>query len=437
MEYLLFVAWLVLFAWLVTKVKFFTGTGLSQPQLIIILLLKIMAGIFYGWIGLYYGGLAQMQDTWGFHTSSIQEYHLLFNDPHEYFTNLFKDPYEAGVSKFFETTDSYWNDLKGNLFIKVLSVFNIFSFGHYYVNVIFYSFITLFGTIAIYKVMTDVFPEKKTTVLLATFLVPSFLYWTSGIHKEGLIFTGISLIVYCVYFGLKEKRLGFRRITCMIIGFLLLLSLRNFLIIIIFPALLAWLLANKWPAYRVVIFGTLYLVFAVLFFTLRYINPRLDFPQAVVNKQQEFIQLKGGNSSIPIKELQPTAISFLKNTPQAINLSTIRPYPSDVRHILSLAAAIEIDCLLLMFVLFLLFRTNGLRSKTLMYFCIFFSLSLLLAIGFSVNNLGAIVRYRSVIMPFLVIPMAAQIDWKRLGRLFSNNIKNKNNIKNSEEKTEI
>ncbi|MBL0272862.1 MAG: hypothetical protein IPQ06_07260 [Chitinophagaceae bacterium] len=419
MEYLLFVIYLVLFAWLVTKVKFFTSSGLSKPQLIIILLLKIMAGIFYGWIGLYYGGLAQMQDTWGFHNSSIQEYHLLFNNPHEYFTNLFNNPYESGVSKFFESNDSYWNDLKGNFLIKVLSVFNIFSFGHYYVNVILYSFVTIFGAMAIYRVMTDVFPGKKMTVLLATFLVPSFLYWTSGIHKEGLIFTGIGLIVYCIYFGLKEKRWGFKRILSLIIGFLLLISLRNFLIIIIIPAIIAWLLANRWPKYGLATFGTLYLLFGLLFFNLRLINPHLDFPRAVVNKQQEFIRLKGGNSNIPIKELEPTAASFLINTPQAINLSAIRPYPSDVKHILSLAAAIEINSLLLLFVLFIFFRKNGQHSRNLMFFCIFFSLSVLLAIGFSVNNLGAIVRYRSIIMPFLVIPMVAQIDWSRLGKFFS------------------
>ncbi|MBK9568840.1 MAG: hypothetical protein WAT34_10425 [Chitinophagaceae bacterium] len=419
MEYLLFVIYLVLFAWLVTKVKFFTRSGLSKPQLIIILLLKIMAGIFYGWIGLYYGGLAQMQDTWGFHNSSIQEYHLLFNNPHEYFTNLFNNPYESGVSKFFESNDSYWNDLKGNFLIKVLSVFNIFSFGHYYVNVILYSFVTIFGAMAIYRVMTDVFPGKKMTVLLATFLVPSFLYWTSGIHKEGLIFTGIGLIVYCIYFGLKEKRWGFKRILSLIIGFLLLISLRNFLIIIIIPAIIAWLLANRWPKYGLATFGTLYLLFGLLFFNLRLINPHLDFPRAVVNKQQEFIRLKGGNSNIPIKELEPTAASFLINTPQAINLSAIRPYPSDVKHILSLAAAIEINSLLLLFVLFIFFRKNGQHSRNLMFFCIFFSLSVLLAIGFSVNNLGAIVRYRSIIMPFLVIPMVAQIDWSRLGNFFS------------------
>ena len=387
-----------------------------------------MAGIFYGWIGLYYGGLAQMLDTWGYHTSSIQEYHLLFNNPHEYFANLFKNPYESGNTKFFDSNDSYWNDLKGNVLIKILSVFDILSFGQYYVNVIFYSFISLFGPIAIYRVMTDVFPGKKLVILMATFLVPSFLYWTSGIHKEGLIFTGISLVIYCIYFGMKEKKFGFGRIVSLLTGLLLTLALRNFLFAIIIPALLTWLLAYRWPKYGLAIFCSLYLLFGILFFTIRYINPRFDLPQAVVNKQQEFIKLQGGGSTIPIKQLQPNAISFLKNTPQAFTLSTIRPYPSDVRHILSLAAAIEINTLLLMFLVFLFFRTKRLQSKNLVYFCIFFSFSILLAIGFSVNNLGAIVRYRSVIIPLLVIPMAAQIDWSRLSNLLSNNITNKSNV---------
>ncbi|HEY6062996.1 MAG TPA: hypothetical protein VIV35_05275, partial [Chitinophagaceae bacterium] len=201
----------------------------------------------------------------------------------------------------------------------------------------------------------------------------------------------------------------------------------NFIIVLIIPALIAWLLSNRWPKYGLAIFGSLYLVFVILFFTARYINPRFDFPQAVVNKQQEFINLKGG-SSIPISQLKPDAISFLINTPQAITLSSIRPYPSDVKHLLSLAAAVEVIALLLMFALFLIWPKNGLRSKNLIYFCIFFSVSVLLAIGFSVNNLGAIVRYRSIILPLLVIPMAALIDWRRLGNLLTSNIRNKNNI---------
>ena len=166
-----------------------------------------MAGIFYGWIGLFYGNMAQMVDTWGFHYNSILEYQLLKDNPREFFTNLFVDPYGDGFTKFFETTDSYWNDLKGNFLIKLLSILNIFSFGHYYTNVIFISFITMFGPIAIYRLMTDVFPGKKLQVLLATFLIPSFLYWTSGIHKEGLIFLGLSLVVYNIYFILRNKKI--------------------------------------------------------------------------------------------------------------------------------------------------------------------------------------------------------------------------------------
>ncbi|MFZ9387109.1 MAG: hypothetical protein ACO25B_04450 [Chitinophagaceae bacterium] len=432
MEYLLFVAYLVLFAWLVTKVKFFTGTELSNPQLIIIFLLKVMAGIFYGWIGLYYGGLAQMQDTWGFHTGGIQEYKLLYTNPGEYLTNLFRDPYEGGILKFFESNDSYWNDLKGNVLIKLFSVFNIFSFGYYYVNVIFYAFLTLFGAIAIYKVMNDAFPGRKLTILLAIFLVPSFLYWTSGLHKEGLIFTGISLVVYSIYFATRENRWGVKRILSLVIGLLMLLVFRNFILVIIIPALLAWLCASRWKKYGLAIFTGVYLVFGLLFFNIRYLNQQLDFPQSVVNKQKEFMSLKGGKSSIPIRELEPTAGSFLKNMPQAINLSTVRPYPSDVRHILSLAAAIEINVLLFLFILFVLLHKNGLRSRNLILFCLFFSFSVLLAIGFSVNNLGAIVRYRSIIMPLLVVPMLASTDWERLYKFVFNNIKNKNNIIKSE-----
>lgn len=387
-----------------------------------------MAGIFYGWIGVYYGGLAQMQDTWSFHAGSIQEYHLLFTHPGEYFTNLFHNPYDKGMEKFFGANDSYWNDLKGNVLIKLFSLFNIFSFGYYYVNVIFYSFISLFGAVAIYKVMDHAFPGRKLVILLSTFLLPSFLYWSSGLHKEGLIFTGISLVIYSIYFSQLDRRITWKRVLMLFIGLVILLAIRNFLLVIIIPALIAWTLAFFWPKKSLAIFAGVYLVFGIFFFTARYLIPSLDFPQAVVEKQKAFLKLQGGNSSLPITQLDPTAISFIRNSPEALNLSSIRPYPSDVKHILSLAAAIEIDGILILFLLFLLLHRGPWRSpNNLVYFCLFFSFSVLMAIGFSVNNLGAIVRYRSVVLPLLIIPMAASLDWKRLGRVFGD-IKNNNNV---------
>ena len=413
MEHLLFAAYLIFFAWLVTKVKFFTGSGLTSSQLIIFFLLKVMAGIFYGWIGVYYGNLAQMVDTWAYHYESIQEYALLKTDPGEFISSLFRNNYENGYTNFLVSENSWWNDFKANIFIKSLAVWNLFSFGNYYTNLIFYSFISMFGPVAVYRIMKFEFPTKKIPVLLATFLVPSFLYWTSGLHKDGIIFTGFAIIAYHFYFGFKEKSFSIFRMSMILLGLLLVISLRNFLIVPLAVALIAWVLANKLKYKPISVFAGVYLVFMIVFFAGRYIHPNLDFPRAVSIKQDEFLAL-GGGSAIQVNKLDPTLKSFVIHAPQAFSLSTLRPYPTDVRHLLSLAAAVEINFLLLLFLVFLVWRTKGNGLDPFLLFCLFFSFSVLMMVGYSVNVLGAIVRYRSIVFPFLIVPMAAYIDWKKI-----------------------
>ena len=330
---------------------------------------------------------------------------------------------------FFSSENSWWNDLKSNMFIKFLSLINIFSFGNYYVNVIFYAFITMIGPVATYRVFSDVFPGKKVQVLLATFLIPSFMYWTSGIHKDGLVFMAISLVIYHLYFSLKENRFRISRIFPLLIAFIIILSFRNFLLVILVPSLMAWILSYKFPKKVALIFLSVYFISGLLFFTLRYISPGLDFPQAVVEKQKAFKTLQG-NSGIDFPDIKPTIGSFVINTPQALSSTTLRPHPGDVKHILSMAAASETAFLLLLFLLFLFWRTNGITSPAFIWFCIFFSFSLLLLIGFTVNFLGAIVRYRSIVLPFLLVPVISLINWERIYSILFNNIRNNSNVSN-------
>ena len=149
MEHLLFAAFLIFFAWLVTKVGFFRKSGLTNSQLVILFLLKVMAGIFYGWIGVYYGEMAQMIDTWAYHQESLQEYELLLSNPAEFFFSSFRSHYDNGYAQFLSTENSWWNDIKGLFLIKLMALFNVFSFVNYYNNVIFYCFLNLFGPIAL------------------------------------------------------------------------------------------------------------------------------------------------------------------------------------------------------------------------------------------------------------------------------------------------
>jgi hypothetical protein len=427
LEHLLFVAYLVLFAWLVTKVKFFTGSGLTKAQLVILFLLKVMAGIFYGWIGVYYGQIAQMIDTWAYHVESLQEYHLLQTHPLDFFTSLFHTTYQGGYTNFLTTENSWWNDVKTNFLIKILAIFNVFSLGNYYVNVIFYCFITMFGPVAIYRVMKDVFAFKQFFILLSCFLIPSFLYWTSGLHKEGLIFLGLALIIYHFYFAFKEQRFSLSRILWILLGFALVLILRNFLIITLIPPLFAWALSMRWKIKPIWIYIPVTIIFIVGYFTAKYIHPNFDFPQATVSKQQEFLKL-GGGSAVAVRELEPTFKSFLVNAPQALSLTTIRPYPSDVRHLLSLVAAAEINFLLLLFLAFLFIRRKGGPPTSFILFCIFLSFSILMMVGYTVNILGAIVRYRSIVLPLLMTPIIVNIDWDRIWNWIKPYIKKNNQV---------
>ena len=278
-----------------------------------------------------------------------------------------------------------------------------------------------------YRVFSDVFPGKKVQILFAAFLIPSFAYWTSGVHKDGLVFMAISLIIYHVYFGLKEKKISLHRLFPLLISFIIILSFRNFLLVILIPALFAWIFSTRTPKRNAIVFISTYLVCGILFFSLRYVFPALDFPQSVVEKQKAFKELQG-NSGIELPELKPTVGSFIVNTPHALSSTTLRPHPGDVKHILSMAAATETAFLLLLFLLFIFWRTNGVKSNSFIWFCVFFSFSFLLTIGFTVNFLGAIVRYRSIVLPFLLVPVISLINWERIYVILFNNIKNNSNI---------
>lgn len=96
------------------------------------------------------------------------------------------------------------------------------------------------------------------------------------------------------------------------------------------PALITWFIAERigkkggWSSW-------VYIPCLVFCFSIsRYLVPQLDLPQAVVNKQHAFLKIKHGNTSVPINVLEPTAISFLKNTPQAIKLTLFRPQAKDI-----------------------------------------------------------------------------------------------------------
>jgi hypothetical protein len=409
---LLFFIYLVSFCWLLTKIKFIRNAGINNQTIIILFLIRIIAGVINGYINLYhYAGT----DAASFHQESIIEYHLLFNNPKEYFTNIFN--YHNQNSGLLDITDSFWNNLRGNLMVKLLSIFNIFSRGNFFINTIFYNFIIFFGSISFYKIFIRLFPDKKILLVVGLFLLPSLLYFSSGIHKDGLIFLGLGICCYNLFYILKEH-FSFKHLLYLLSGLMIVFLLRNFVLITLLPAVIAWIIAEKNKKFILQTYIIVYLAFIVLFFTLGKLHSSLDLPQYVSIRQIAFVQIsKGSQSAININPLFSNFRSFLNNSPQALNHSLMRPYLTEKFTLLYIPPAIEIFIYELLFLIFLLFRITNKKTDSFIYFCIFFSLSIFLMIGYTIPIIGAIVRYRSIYFPMLIIPIICYIDWQKF-RIF-------------------
>lgn len=412
MTYLLFAVYLVLFSWLITRVKFIQQSGLPNYWLIGLFVLKVAAGVAYGW---YYTTIPNYElsaDSWKFFFDAKSDTQLLYQDPLRYFTSIYDNPYDRDYRHLFSSVNSYWNDLKHTYMVKIVSLFNVFSGSRYYVNVIFYSFITFFGPIAFIRVMNDVFPDRKLLITCGTFLFPSFLFWSSGIHKDGLIFTYISLIVFVMYFGLKKNKIGIKEFLLVGLLLMLIFPVRNHVVLACIPGLFAWWLAEKYFKRKWMAFALVTVLGTVAFFSAKYIHPKLDLPISITLRNKDFISL-GGNSFLPQRKLEPTFTGFVQNAPQALNHTLVRPYVTEFLSPLYLASALEILCIWILVSVWFFRFTDNPYKHSVVQFLFLVSMVLLLLTGYIVPQLGAIVRYRAIFFPFILVPIIATIAWKK------------------------
>jgi len=227
------------------------------------------------------------------------------------------------------------------------------------------------------------------------------------------------MIIYYLYFMMSNRKYSSKNIFICLVYLALILLLRNFVFIILVPALIAWIFAGYRPKYSLAIFLGIYLFISILFFCTSYLPPAFNLPVHVSSRQLDFIEIaKNGASAININPLYPNFRSFLNNIPQAINHSLMRPYLTEHNNFLYIPSGLEVLFYEIFFLAFIFFRKKNKAATPLIYFSVFFSCTMFLVIGYTIPIIGAIVRYRSIYLPFILIPLVCYTDWKRLKEVF-------------------
>lgn len=410
MGYLLFFIYFFLLSWLLTKTKFVKEAGLPATAVILLFAAKVAAGLAMGWV--FRNDVNA--DTWQYHRLALDEYHLLFNHPGEYFSNLFQSGYEHKYDGVLQMKNSYWNDLRTNLVIKLVSILHIFSFGNFYVNIVLFNGIVFLGHIALFRTFKAMLNGSNIILVICCFLLPSLLLFTSTIHKDGIIFFAISFAFYGLY-TLKAVDKKWISAALLLMGVLLIFLIRSYIFLALVPALLAWRLSfdkSNTTAFR--IYALVVGACLLLFFLSFYFSP-VSLPGLIVEKQGEFLGLEKARSFIGVPALQTRPLSFLAAIPPAMGHLLLRPFFTDYQlSPLLFAFAAEWYIYIMVAILFLFRRRKGDFNLSFILCCLLFAFVIFLLIGYTVPILWAIVRYRSVYLPFILAPLLSSIDWNAL-----------------------
>ena len=196
-----------------------------------------------------------------------------------------------------------------------------------------------------------------------------------------------------------------------VVSFLGLLFIRNFVALFLIPPVIAWVLCKRFHWNKIKAFAICYF-FAALVSILLHFLPALDPLKIISQKQKDFLALPAATTQLVSDTLQPTLSNLLLHTPAAINHAFLRPYLWEYPGKFIFILSIELLLYQVLFLRFVFFKQNKVHVTDPFIPCaILFSLSLLILSGFIVTNAGALVRYRSLYFPFFITPLLTYIKW--------------------------
>lgn len=390
----------ILFLWL-PGISWIKSSGIKSTELRLLLLVQITAGLIVGW---YTSQYHLDKDYWSLHREGLLEYQLLKKDPIEFIKSITFSPYENQYGHFFNAVGSYWNDLRNTLMAKLLAIINLISNGNYYTNSLFFNTLAFIGHVFIYKLFILLYPANKKILIFSCFLLPSTLLFVSGIHKDILIFSALSVFCYFLYVTLQDK-LSVKRLILLVLTWMILLVMRNFLAIVLLFFVGVYIISEKTKRNGWLIFTVGSLLMITFVFLIDTWKPEFSPAKLIANRQADFAQLETSSASLPLQQVQPNAKSLTLQIPEAANHGWLRPYPFETPNLFTKIMGIEWWIYLVFVLLSMITSRNKLiKARPMLIFLCSFPLFMMLVSGWIVPNLNAIVRYRSIYLPLLLTP---------------------------------
>lgn len=411
-----------------------------------------MAGLLIWAVYTFYYKDVANNDVHKFYNDAVVLHHVLYKDS-KAFIQLMTGCETESTSVYTATMKNWERNFdeapinENRTIIRLNALLLFFSFKTYFVHILFMCFVSLVGWVLF---TNAVFPVGVTGSLLSlpVMLLPSVLFWVSGVMKEPVLVLGLGVFVG----GLVNRNFG-KQILLLLLGSLLIISAKFYVMACLLPATVAFLVFKNKKDVRVVAakYPAVLTLFALVALNIQRVAPGVNPVQILVNKHTHSVKEAAyfnAGSRIEIPELT-NATSVLKAIPAGIWNVLFRPYVWEGKHVMMLASALE-NVIVLAFVLYCLFgfKTGFIASGTkwseaikplvgfvaapdkreedsvrnglhfnLALFLLTTSVTYFALIGISTPVLGNIVRYKAPLLPFFLFAFILMANEKPVTRL--------------------
>ncbi|MBL7941633.1 MAG: hypothetical protein JNM00_02650 [Flavobacteriales bacterium] len=404
--------------WMIRKFNFYKLPGLGPWHPTLAFALKLAAAAMLWVVYTRYYGHRDSNDAFRYFDDAMV-IRGLWNENREYFFRYMfgfglEDPALAVINdKLHCWTASYSYGLThdGQTMIRLNVLIGFLSGGHYAVHTLIMCLFSFTGLVALYRTFHRWLTVHPLVLFTACFVLPSVLFWSSGVLKEAPLLFVFGLFVW--HFTMLIHRFEMWRLLLTLVLFAASFYLKEYVIIAFIPGLFFYVLMRWVPVrYPLLMWMVVLLACFLVASNAGYFFSGGDFLYVLAKKQGAFISVAEMVDAGSLVWVPPVtdAWHYVLNYPHALALAYLRPMPWEAHSAIMWAAALENLLYVAILVLVIVrFRKPDKSQVPFLLTILSFVIVLGGIIGAVVPILGAVVRYRIVALPFLVVVCASCI----------------------------
>ncbi len=406
----LYAVYLVGFLWLIKKLAFFNTVKTADRQWEFFFLLKVIAGVVLTLTYTFYYTSHNRVDIYRYFNDSRIIADILWQNPKAWLNIMLginlNDPetfgYLVKTQNFSHPADDFATN--NTFIIRANVLLNYLSFQNIFINTLFFTFFSFCGLVALYKTLTHEFHLNRQLLLLPFFLFPSLIFWSSGLLKESL-FYGAFGFWFLSYVRIQKNKFTVKHFTALLIFSFIILSVKAQVFILLLIAAYWYFTAEKSGHLKWLLLSAPFVIVGLT----AIVKPEIIHVviETILTKRNEFVSLAlevNSGSLLHSEIVRTDGITFFTLLPLAFIDALFSPFVFSGENFLQLVFALE-NFLFAGSIAFILskFKKPTGSQRSLLVFCLAFAVTNLLVIGITAPIVGAIVHYRIVATPFLLV----------------------------------